>query len=188
MDGDISWRLPFALQLPSAILLGAMIQLFPYSPRWLAMKDRYEDCLNSLCKLRKLPATDSRIQAEYKGILAEVKFQAIMQERRHPGLTGVKLEVAQWLDLFTKKRWRRTAVGAGVTFFQQLQGVNVSRTADQRSTSARSLAHAPLFTGLHLLCPHALQEYWSVGSVVPGSFRCLQRAATRRRDHSIHAY
>ena len=103
-----------------------MIQFFPYSPRWLAMVDAYDECLESLCKLRKLPASDSRVQAEFKGILTEVKFQNVMSERRHPGLRGLKLEVAQWLDLFAIKRWRRTAAGAGVAFFQQFQGVNVS--------------------------------------------------------------
>lgn len=106
------------------MILGAMIQLFPYSPRWLAMQDSHEDCLSSLCKLRKLPASDERVQAEYQGILAEAKFQAVMLERRHPGVRGFKLEVVQWLDLFTIKSWRRTIVGAGVSFFQQLQGVN----------------------------------------------------------------
>ncbi|TEA17231.1 Sugar transporter STL1 [Colletotrichum sidae] len=122
--GEASWRVPFALQLPSAIILGAMIQLFPYSPRWLAMRDRHEDCLDSLCKLRKLPASDERVRAEYRGILAEAKFQAVMLERRHPGVGGLRLEVVQWLDLFSVKRWRRTVVGVGVSFFQQFEGVN----------------------------------------------------------------
>lgn len=142
MEGSISWRLPFGLQLVSATILGALIQFFPYSPRWLAMQDRYEDCLSSLCKLRRLPPDDERVQAEYQGILAEVKFQAVMQERRHPGLRGVKLEVAQWRDLFTKKRWKRTAVGAGVTFFNQLTGVNVRPThviRRQRSANSSSM-------------------------------------------------
>ena len=103
-----------------------MIQFFPYSPRWLAMKDRHEDCLASLCKLRGLPTDDNRVQAEYRGIITEVRIQNVMLERRHPGISGVKLEVAQWLHLLSKKRWRRTAAGAGVTFFQQFEGVNVS--------------------------------------------------------------
>ncbi|KAI6867849.1 hexose carrier protein [Hortaea werneckii] len=124
LDGDVSWRLPFALQLPSALALGGTIQLFPYSPRWLAMKDRYEECLESLCRLRKLPASDDRVQKEYNGILAESRFQAALQERRHPGISGVRLEIQEWLDVLSKKRWRRTIVGAGVAFFQQLQGVN----------------------------------------------------------------
>ncbi|RMX78971.1 hypothetical protein D0868_16396 [Hortaea werneckii] len=124
LAGDVSWRLPFALQNVSALLLGVLIQFFPYSPRWLAMKDRHEDCLASLCKLRGLPSDDDRVRSEYRGIVAEVRFQNVMLERRHPGISGVKLEVAQWLHLLSKKRWRRTAAGVGVTFFQQFQGVN----------------------------------------------------------------
>ena len=123
--GDASWRVPLALQLPSAIILGSVIQFFPYSPRWLAMQDRHEECLDSLCRLRNLPASDERVQAEYRGILAEVRFQAVVLERRHPGVSGFKLEIVQWLDLLTVKHWRRTAVGVGVSFFQQFQGVNV---------------------------------------------------------------
>lgn len=84
----------------------------------------------SLCKLRRLPFDDERVQTEYQGILAEVKFQNAMQERRHPNLSGAKLEIAQWLDLFTIKRWRRTAVGVGVMWFQQFQGVNAVRKFD----------------------------------------------------------
>ncbi|ETS77437.1 hypothetical protein PFICI_11311 [Pestalotiopsis fici W106-1] len=124
IPSDASWRVPFALQIISALILGGMIQLFPYSPRWLAMQDRHEECLQSLCQLRKLPDTDDRVQAEYRGILAEVKFQVVMLERRHPGVRGLKLEIVQWLDLFAIKRWRRTAVGVGVCFFQQFQGIN----------------------------------------------------------------
>lgn len=101
-----------------------MIQFYPYSPRWLAMKGRTAESLASLCKLRRLPESDERVQTEYNGILAEVAFQTAVQERRHPGLQpgGLKLELAQWADLFHKKRWRRTAAGAGVMFFQQFQG------------------------------------------------------------------
>ena len=124
MTGEISFRLPLGLQMVSAIILGVGLQFFPYSPRWLALVDRNDECLQSLCTLRRLPATDHRIQLEYTGILAEVKFQRALQERKHPGKGGLKLEIAQWLDLFSKKLWRRVAVGVGVCFFQQFSGIN----------------------------------------------------------------
>ncbi|KAI6878622.1 hexose carrier protein [Hortaea werneckii] len=126
IQSSAAWRIPFGLQLVSATILGTMIQFYPYSPRWLAMKGRTAESLASLCKLRRLPESDERVQTEYNGILAEVAFQTAVQERRHPGLQpgGLKLELAQWADLFHKKRWRRTAAGAGVMFFQQFQGVN----------------------------------------------------------------
>ncbi|RMY17920.1 hypothetical protein D0867_05688 [Hortaea werneckii] len=80
---------------------------YPYSPRWLAMKGRTAESLASLCKLRRLPESDDRVQTEYNGILAEVAFQTAVQERRHPGLQpgGLKLELAQaTTSLASRKR------------------------------------------------------------------------------------
>lgn len=107
-----------------AIILGTAIHLFPFSPRWLALVGRNEDALDSLCRLRRLPRSDSRLQTEYRGILAEVDFQHIVLEKTHPGMKGLKLELYTWLDLFKKKVWRRTAIGVGVAFFQQFSGIN----------------------------------------------------------------
>ncbi|KAJ5966554.1 hypothetical protein N7481_013268 [Penicillium waksmanii] len=77
-----------------------------------------------LTRLRGLPATDERVQAEYSGILSEVVFQRLVAEQTHPGVKGWKLEMHSWLDLLKKKNWRRTAVAVGVCFFQQFSGVN----------------------------------------------------------------
>lgn len=124
MTGEVSFRLPFGLQMITATLLGAGIHLFPYSPRWLALANRSEDCLESLAKLRGLPSTDERVQAEFYGIFAEVTFQNLAQQKRHPGASGIKLEVLLWMDLFRRKSWRRTVIGVGVAFFQQFSGIN----------------------------------------------------------------
>lgn len=124
IPGDASWRLPLGLQMVSATILGIGINFFPYSPRWLALVDRNGDCLASLSKLRRLPQDDSRVQTEYRGILAEVEFNRAVQERLHPNASGFKLEVLGWLDLFQKKLWRRVVVGVGVCFFQQFSGIN----------------------------------------------------------------
>ena len=124
IDGEASFRLPFGLQMVSAVIIGAGIHFFPYSPRWLALVGRDEDSLASLAKLRRLPSTDERLQTEYRGIIAEVQFQRLVLEKTHPGKSGFKLEVLTWLDLFKRKCWRRTAVGMGVAFFQQFSGIN----------------------------------------------------------------
>ncbi|THX96543.1 hexose carrier protein [Aureobasidium pullulans] len=124
LSGEIAYRLPLGLQMVCATLLGVCIHFFPYSPRWLASVGRNEDALGALCKLRRLPNTDARVRTEYEGILAEVEFETAMQEKRHPGVHGIKLELFSWADLFTKKVWRRTAVGMGVAFFQQFSGIN----------------------------------------------------------------
>ncbi|KAE8150393.1 general substrate transporter [Aspergillus avenaceus] len=124
IESEVSFRLPFGLQMVCATILGVGIHFFPYSPRWLALVGRQQECLASLSKLRGLPDTDERVQAEFQGIITEVKFQELMKERMHPGKVGFKLELASWLDLFGRKGWRRTVVGCGVTFFQQFIGIN----------------------------------------------------------------
>ncbi|KAF7166882.1 hypothetical protein CNMCM6106_002526 [Aspergillus hiratsukae] len=121
---EASFRLPFGLQMVTATALGFGIHFFPYSPRWLALVNRRDDCLRSLTKLRGLPSNDDRVQAEFQGIIAEITFQKLVQAKRHPGATGLKLEFLSWLDLFSRRSWKRTAVGAGVGFFQQFSGIN----------------------------------------------------------------
>lgn len=120
MSGEISFRLPFGLQMVCATILGLVIHLFPYSPRWLSLVGRDDEALSSLAKLRRLPATDERVMTEWRGIVAEVQFQKEMLERTHPGVSGFKLEIQTWLDLFRKKTRRRTLVGCGIAFFQQV--------------------------------------------------------------------
>lgn len=121
---EASFRLPFGLQMVCATTLGIGIHFFPYSPRWLALVNRRDECLASLSKLRKLPPSDERVQAEYKGIVTEVEFQRLVQEKKHPGITGFRLEIYSWLDLFRRRNWHRTAVGCGILFFQQFSGIN----------------------------------------------------------------
>ncbi|KAI7330654.1 hexose carrier protein [Hortaea werneckii] len=169
IQSSASWRVPFGLQLVSATILGTMIQFYPYSPRWLAMKGRTADSLASLCKLRRLPESDDRVQTEYNGILAEVAFQTAVQERRHPGLQpgGLKLELAQWADLFHKKRWRRTAAGAGVMFFQQFQG-----TSKKRTDEASTLVNAFIYYAPTLFRNIGQSEEMSL--ILSGVFNCFQ--------------
>ncbi|KAI8297515.1 hypothetical protein K4K59_003361 [Colletotrichum sp. SAR11_240] len=124
MTGEVSFRLPLGLQMVCSTLLGIGIHFYPYSPRWLALVNRPQEALQSLTRLRRLPADDHRVQAEHRGIISEVEVQKIMQERNHPGKSFLALEFAGWCDLFSKKLWRRTAVAVGIAFFQQFSGIN----------------------------------------------------------------
>ncbi|GAT26304.1 high-affinity glucose transporter [Aspergillus luchuensis] len=108
----------------SATLVGIGIHFFPYSPRWLALVDRPEDCLKSLSRLRGLPLSDQKVQAEFNAIISEVRAQKLMEKQQRPGVTGIKREALIWMDLFKPQTWKRTAVGVGVGFFQQFSGVN----------------------------------------------------------------
>ncbi|KAK2605970.1 hypothetical protein QQS21_003596 [Conoideocrella luteorostrata] len=124
IPSEVSFRLPFGLQMVCATLLGIGVHTFPYSPRWLAMVNRPRAALQSLSKLRRLPESDDRVRAEYRSIVTEVEFQRLAQENLHPGAQGPKLEALLWLDLVRKKMWRRTIVGVGICFFQQFSGIN----------------------------------------------------------------
>lgn len=126
IDGEWAFRLPFVLQMVPALCVGGGIHFFPYSPRWLAMRGRDEDSLQSLCKLRKVPVSDDRVQAEWKGIMSEVRFQKEILAKDHPSTNAVALELAQWVDLFRPKYLKRTLIALGIPFFQQFRYVKLA--------------------------------------------------------------
>ncbi|RAK73004.1 sugar porter family MFS transporter [Aspergillus fijiensis CBS 313.89] len=130
MAGEWAWRLPFLLQMAPAIILVAGVIVLPFSPRWLASKGREEEALQSLSRLRQLPATDKRVRQEFMDIKAEVRFHQEINAQKHPNLQGgglkssLLLEMAGWADCFKSGCWRRTHVGVMLMFFQQFVGIN----------------------------------------------------------------
>jgi hypothetical protein len=114
----------------TAIILGIAIYFLPYSPRELAGKSKDQRCLDVLVRLRNLPISDPRIQAEWITIRAEAVHNREAFLERHPTLGGpgwmmeLKREIYGWIDLFKPGVIRRTHVGMGIAFFQQFCGVN----------------------------------------------------------------
>ena len=142
MTGEWAWRLPFLLQLIPGLILGLGILFLPFSPRWLISKGRDDEALISLAKLRRLPASDVRVQQEWLDVRAEVAFHQEISALKHPDLqdksamSRIKLELASWADCFKHGCLRRTHVGVGLMFFQQFVGINalVSRPDDRSVT------------------------------------------------------
>jgi sugar porter (SP) family MFS transporter len=130
ITSDWCFRLPFLLQIIPAIILGIAIYFLPYSPRELAGKSKDQRCLDVLVRLRNLPISDPRIQAEWITIRAEAVHNREAFLERHPTLGGpgwmmeLKREIYGWVDLFKPGVIRRTHVGMGIAFFQQFCGVN----------------------------------------------------------------
>ncbi|KAK2594019.1 hypothetical protein QQS21_008281 [Conoideocrella luteorostrata] len=125
LSGEVAFRLPFGLQMVCSTLLGVFINFYPFSPRWLALVGRSEDALESLERLRRLPATDRRVQREHRDIMVETEVQKALMEKRHPGVKGIKRELYLWLDLLSSRPMRRrTFVAVGACVFQQFSGIN----------------------------------------------------------------
>ncbi|RPA85508.1 general substrate transporter [Ascobolus immersus RN42] len=112
MPTKASYRIPVALQfLWAAILAGGMLAL-PETPRYLIKKDRYEDALKSLGKLRKLDPNHESVKAELDEIKANYEHELSIA-----GGTG-------YADLFKGRNRYRLFVGCGIQVLQQLTGVN----------------------------------------------------------------
>ncbi|KAL4804620.1 general substrate transporter [Aspergillus unguis] len=124
-QSEASWRLPLALQIAPALTLGIGMLFFPDSPRWLLMKERDDEALSALSRLRRLATGDNTLQNEYLEIRASIMLENTFSREHFPHLSGVKLHAAQYLSLVTKwSRFRRLAIGCVVMFFQQFMGCN----------------------------------------------------------------
>lgn len=141
-QSEAAWRLPFAFQIFPAIILGIGMIFFPDSPRWLLMKDRDDDALATLAKLRRLPIDNPLLSTEYLEIKASVLLENSFTAENHPGLSGIKLHAAQvghdplsyiarmlrlsqYFSLIsTWSKFKRLGIGCAVMFFQQFMGCN----------------------------------------------------------------
>jgi len=124
-QSDASWRIPFALQIFPAVVLGVGMLFYPESPRWQLMTDRDEQALATLSRLRRLPIDDENIRTEYFAIKAEVNYEKDYVQSHYGGQSGVKLAAMQYVDLVsTWSSFRRLSIGCCVMFFQQFMGCN----------------------------------------------------------------
>lgn len=94
-QSEASWRLPLALQIAPAITLGIGMLFFPDSPRWLLMKERDDDSLAALSRLRRQPRDSLELQNEYLEIRASIMLENSFAKENFPNLSGFKLHVAQ---------------------------------------------------------------------------------------------
>ncbi|KAG9071586.1 hypothetical protein KI688_005799 [Linnemannia hyalina] len=114
IESDAAFRIPWGLQVvPGAILLIG-ISFFPFSPRWLADKGRWEEALEVLANLRaRGDKNDPAVQAEYKEIEDAVIFDRTLAAR-------------SYMELFRKPAVRRVFLGMSLQSWSQLTGMNVA--------------------------------------------------------------
>jgi MFS family permease len=118
-EKSISWRLPLALQLIPAWILFFGMFFLPFSPRWLMMKHRDDECIASLSKLRRLSPEDPLLRAEY----LEIKAAVLFDEETEAELTA-NHKFGAWRSLFTPSMFKRLTIGCWIMIFQQFTGIN----------------------------------------------------------------
>lgn len=64
-QSEAAWRIPLALQLVPAIILGIGILFMPFSPRWLVNNGRDDEALAVLSQVRSLPPDSDVVQIEF---------------------------------------------------------------------------------------------------------------------------
>ncbi|KAH9904300.1 low-affinity glucose transporter HXT3 [Xylariomycetidae sp. FL2044] len=124
-QSQAAWRVPFAIQIFPAVVLGIGMIFYPESPRFYLMRHNEIKALTALAKLRRVhPDTDS-LRHEFLAIKAEVMFDESVARDKFPGKTGVSLYMAQYASLFsTWPSFKRLFIGCAVMFFQQFIGCN----------------------------------------------------------------
>lgn len=108
-----AFRAPWGIQMVPAFFLFGMMTLLPESPRWLARKDRWEECRDVLTLVHGHGDPDHPFVAfELQDIKDMCEF-----ERRHSNVT--------YLDLFKPDMIHRTLIGLFTQIWSQLTGMNV---------------------------------------------------------------
>ncbi|KAL1608151.1 hypothetical protein SLS60_003090 [Paraconiothyrium brasiliense] len=93
-QSDASWRIPLALQIVPALVLGIGMLCFPESPRYYCMRDNQEAGLKALARVRRTSVDDELVHKEYLSIKAEVIFEESFNRDKFPGKKGLSLYLA----------------------------------------------------------------------------------------------
>ncbi|KAL4898140.1 general substrate transporter [Aspergillus ambiguus] len=113
IKGVAAFRIPWGLQMIPAILLFIGMCFLPESPRWLARKDRWEECHAVLTLVHgKGDPNSPFVLREYDEIKAMCEF-----ERENADVT--------YMELLKPSMINRTQIGVFTQIWSQLTGMNV---------------------------------------------------------------
>ncbi|KAF2725138.1 sugar transporter, partial [Polychaeton citri CBS 116435] len=114
IEGPTAFRIAWGVQGIPAIILFVALFFFPESPRWLASRERWEECHEVLALLHgNGNPNDPIVQAEFEEVREAQRLAAESQ--------GVG-----FFELFGPRIWKRTLAGTSVQMWQQLLGGNVA--------------------------------------------------------------
>lgn len=113
INGNAAFRVPWALQMIPAIILFFGMIVLPESPRWLASKDRWEECKQVLILTHgKGDPHSPWVAREFQEIREWIDIERASAQVRY-------------MDLFSAKYINRTHIGLFTQIWSQLTGMNV---------------------------------------------------------------
>jgi sugar porter (SP) family MFS transporter len=112
-QGSAAFRIPWAVQIVPALFLFFGMFFFPYSPRWLASQDRWEECITVLANLHGGgDINHPKVLAEYQEIEDALTFEKIWAKNDYRYLAEPRV-------------LKRVILGMSVQMWSQLSGINV---------------------------------------------------------------
>ena len=113
INGPTAFRIPWALQAIPAIILSIGMIFLPESPRWLALKDRWDECEEVLALVHgKGDRNSPWVAREFQEIKEWLEI-----ERQN--------KQASYLQLLSPRYINRTHIGVFTQIWSQLTGMNV---------------------------------------------------------------
>ncbi|KAI0133454.1 high-affinity glucose transporter [Xylariales sp. AK1849] len=110
---ESAFRIPWGIQMVPAFILLIGLFFFPYSPRWLASKDRWEEAIKVLAHLHgKDDVNHPKVLAEYQEIEDALRFE------REEAISSFKA-------LVKPRIFKRVLLGMSVQMWSQLCGMNI---------------------------------------------------------------
>ncbi|KAJ0109804.1 mfs glucose [Diaporthe amygdali] len=110
---ESAFRIPWGVQMVPAVILFVGLFFFPYSPRWLASKDRWEEALDVLARtIGNGDRNHPKVLAQYQEIEDALKFD------REQAISSYKALVAHGM-------FKRVFLGMSVQAWSQLCGMNI---------------------------------------------------------------
>lgn len=97
----------------------------PFSPRWLMLRGREEECLLTLANLRSLQPEDVAVQAEYMSLQAERLVEQDALQERYGQKASWKVGASEYLRMV--RTWpllRRLLLAIAAQSLQQWSGIN----------------------------------------------------------------
>lgn len=108
-----AFRIPWGVQMVPAFILLIGLFFFPYSPRWLASQDRWEEAIQVLANLHgNGDVNHPKVLAQYQEIEEALRFE------REQAASSFKILVAP-------RMLKRVALGMSIQMWSQLCGMNI---------------------------------------------------------------